>query len=699
MSDTTLSVEHLTVDYEMPEGRRLALDDVSLEVGKSEILGIVGESGCGKSTLGMAILRLLPSNGRIVSGTVTLEGRDLGALSREQMRAVRGGEIAVIFQDPTTSLNPRLTIGTQLLQVQKAHAGRRSPPGSPKANAIEKLAEVGLPNAAQAFDRYPHEFSGGMRQRVMIAMALLFEPRVIIADEATSALDVTLEAQILELLLRLRDDHGTSLLFISHDLSVVSQLCDRVAVMYAGRVVENVAGEAVLAAPLHPYSQALQAAMPNRRSRGQRLAAIGGRVPDMRASVPACSFAPRCIYAQDECSQMVPELYPHDSGSVRCFAYDPSIGDQWAIKPTTAGWRERAGGAAVRADEPGVASASGALLLLSELQVYFGGSRSRLTRRHKAPVRAVDGVSLTVDRGDILGIVGESGSGKTTLGEAVVKLLPLTGGSIHFAGQDVTTMSSAETLGFRRRAQMIFQNPYSSLSPRMQVGSLIAEPYEIHKIPQAERRGVTELLEAVGLPTSVQSAYPNQLSGGQARRVGIARALALEPDLVVADEPTAGLDASAAASTMNLLSDLRNRMGLTVVLISHSLSLVTTSADKVCVMYFGQVVEYGDMLDVTSTPAHPYTKALLALVPDPEHPHRVERRRLLVPGEIPSPDAPPTGCRFHPRCMYSQEICTRLAPELESTGDGSNGAGHVAACHFAREIQAGAPPTRSPAGV
>jgi oligopeptide/dipeptide ABC transporter ATP-binding protein len=314
-------------------------------------------------------------------------------------------------------------------------------------------------------------------------------------------------------------------------------------------------------------------------------------------------------------------------------------------------------------------------------------------------VRAVDGVSLTLDRGDILGIVGESGSGKTTLGEAVVKLLPLTGGSIHFAGQDVTTMSSAETLGFRRRAQMIFQNPYSSLSPRMQVGSLITEPYEIHKIPQAERRGVNELLEAVGLPTSMQSAYPSQVSGGQARRVGIARALALEPDLVVADEPTAGLDASAAASTMNLLSDLRNRMGLTVVLISHSLSLVTTSADKVCVMYFGQVVEYGDMLDVTSTPAHPYTKALLALVPDPEHPQRVERRRLLVPGEIPTPDAPPTGCRFHPRCMYSQEICTRLAPELESTGDGSNGAGHIAACHFAREIQAGAPPTRSPTGV
>jgi peptide/nickel transport system ATP-binding protein len=694
MPSPVLSIDHLTVEYQTDQSRRLALDDVSLSLGRSEILGVVGESGCGKSTLGMTILRLLPPNGRVAGGTVNLAERDLGALSSEDMRSVRGREIAVIFQDPTTSLNPRLSVGTQLVQVQRAHAARSSASNKTlRRTAIERLAEVGLPNAAQAFDRYPHEFSGGMRQRVVIAMALLFEPKVIIADEATSALDVTLEAQILELLLRLREKHGTSILFISHDLGVVSQLCDRVAVMYAGRVVEEITGEAVLAAPRHPYTQALGAAVPNRRSRGQRLCAIGGRVPDLAESIPECGFAPRCIYTKPDCTAAVPELYTDEAGAVRCVAYGPSSRDNWIAKPSSDDWR-RLGAADMPPEADREATEPGDVLLdLRDLEVHFGGRAGLLGRRRKPPVRAVDGVSLTLRRGRILGIVGESGSGKTTLGEAVVKLLPPTGGSIFFAGRDVTRMSSGETFAFRRRAQMVFQNPYSSLSPRVQIGSLITEPYDIHKLPAAQRRGVDELLDAVGLPTTVRSAYPSQVSGGQARRVGIARALALEPDLVVADELTAGLDASAAAATINLLSDLRQRMGLTVVLISHSLSLVTTSADEVCVMYFGQVVEHGDTIDVMTTPAHPYTKALLALAPDPEVASRLTRRRLLVPGEIPSPDAPPTGCRFHPRCMFSQDICRRVAPVLAPVGRADAAAGtHTAACHFANEVQAGALP-------
>jgi peptide/nickel transport system ATP-binding protein len=665
----------LTVEYRTDQSCRLALDEVCLTLGPREVLGVVGESGCGKSTLGMTILRLLPANGQITNGTISLAGQDLAALSAEQMRGVRGREIAVIFQDPTTSLNPRLSVGQQLMQVQQAHGGRGSG-GALKQNAIDKLAEVGLPNATRAFDRYPHEFSGGMRQRVVIAMALLFEPKVIIADEPTSALDVTLEAQILELLLRLRDEHGTSMLFISHDLGVVSQLCDRVSVMYAGRVVEEISGEAVLAGPRHPYTQALGASLPNRRSRGQRPSAIGGRVPDVIVSIPACGFAPRCIHARETCSEGIPELYPEDAGTARCFAYAPAVGGQWPDKPATEDWRRLAEAQAAPAE---AGSANGDPLLdLRALEVHFG-------RKRQAPVRAVDGVSLTLGRGRILGVVGESGSGKTTLGEAIVKLLPPTGGSIFFGGQDVTRMSSGETFAFRRRAQMVFQNPYSSLSPRVQIGSLVTEPYDIHKLPAAERRSVDELLDAVGLPGTIRSAYPSQVSGGQARRVGIARALALEPDLVVADEPTAGLDASAAAATINLLSDLRQRMGLTVVLISHSLSLVTTSADEVCVMYFGQVVERGETADVTSRPAHPYTKALLELAPDPETTSRLVRRRLLVPGEIPSPDDPPTGCRFHPRCRYAQDICRRVTPELAPIGGGTQ----LAACHFAAAVREG----------
>ncbi|MHB8505244.1 MAG: dipeptide ABC transporter ATP-binding protein [Acidimicrobiales bacterium] len=704
-----LAIDHLTVAYQTATSVRLAIDDISLSLADSEILGVVGESGCGKSTLGMTILRLLPPNGRITSGSIGLRGYgDLKALTGEQMRGVRGREIAIIFQDPTTSLNPRLPIGAQLVQVQQAHSDARDGVSTTRRqyteNAAAKLAEVGLPNPRRALERFPHEFSGGMRQRVMIAMALLFEPKMIIADEATSALDVTLEAQILELFLRLRETHGTAVLFISHDLGVVSQLCDRVAVMYAGRVVEELPGEAVLASPHHPYTQALQAAVPNRRSRGQRLAAIGGRVPDVVSSVEACSFAPRCIYTQPVCSTSAPELYPDGSARVRCFAYAPPPRELVSVVPSTDDWRRRSAGPAAFPDSHlPPADPDQPLVELVDLAVHCGGARTRRRGTPKPPVRAVDGVSLTLQRGRMLGIVGESGSGKTTLGEAVVKLLPATGGTIRFAGRDVTRMSTRETFAFRRRAQMIFQNPYSSLSPRMQVGQQLTEPYEIHRVPRSERRSVEDLLSAVDLPAGVRSAYPSQLSGGQARRVGIARALVLEPDLVVADEPTAGLDTSAAAATMNLLSDLRDRMGLTVILISHNLSLVTTCADEICVMYFGQVIERGDTATVTSAPAHPYTRALLALAPDPERSARLTRRRLLVPGEIPSPDAPPSGCRFHPRCAYAQDVCVQSMPALAAVaGDGAQG--HVAACHFARESQAGllterGAPDAAPAGA
>jgi peptide/nickel transport system ATP-binding protein len=697
LTDPVLAIDHLSVDYQTDKSRLLALDDVSLSLGRSEILGVVGESGCGKSTLGMAILRLLPSNGRVVAGSIRLEAQDLSSLSAEEMRSVRGRQIAMIFQDPATSLNPRLPIGRQLLQVQRAHARRRA--GSKtdlRRNAVDRLAEVGLPNPSAAFNRYPHELSGGMRQRVVIAMALLFEPKVIVADEATSALDVTLEAQILELLLRLRDEHGTSMVFISHDLGVVSQLCDRVTVMYAGRVVEEINGEAVLAAPRHPYTQALDAAVPNLRSRGKRLCAIPGRVPTLTDSIQACAFAPRCVRAELPCTEAVPELYEVDSGSVRCFAYAPTVGSDWSAKPTIEDWHQEEAEATSPA-EPGIGDGLGdePLLDLRDLAVHFGGAR-KLLRHRKAAVRAVDGVSLALARGRVLGIVGESGSGKTTLGEAVVKLLPPTGGTIRFAGQDVTKMSRTETLAFRRRAQMIFQNAYSSLSPRMQIGSLVVEPYEIHQLPLSERRQPQELLDAVGLPASLGAAYPGQISGGQARRVGIARALALEPDLVVADEPTAGLDASSAAATVNLLSDLRARMGLTVVLISHNLSLVATSADEVCVMYLGRVVEYGETQEVINRPAHPYTRALLAVAPDPERAARTVRRRLLAPGEIPSPDSPPSGCHFHPRCAYSQDICRSEAPVLAPVGRATRG--HVAACHFAEGVQAGAAPEEAVAG-
>ncbi|HEY3688678.1 MAG TPA: ABC transporter ATP-binding protein [Streptosporangiaceae bacterium] len=692
-TEATLRVRDLSVAYTGGGTQRLALDRVDLDVAEGEILGVVGESGSGKSTLTTTILGLLPANGRLLGGTVGLRGRgDLAGLGDEEMRAVRGGEISVIFQDPATSLNPRLPVGAQMLQVLRAHRRQQDAGGATRDRLVAALTEVGIPNPEQALNRYPHAFSGGMRQRVMIAMALLLRPKLIIADEATSALDLTLEAQILELLLRLRDEHGTSLLFISHDLGVVAQLCDRVSVMYAGRVIEETAGTAVLTEPAHPYTQALNAAVPMPGTRGRRLATVDGRMPDIAEPLAACGFAPRCRHATDLCTTESPDMYPTPSGAARCFAVRPEHAALWPRRPSTDDWRvpsARADGDAVTGD--GGPDAEAPLMVVDDLAVHFGGGRRR------APVRAVDGVSLTLRRGQVLGIVGESGSGKTTLGEALVKLLRPTRGTIVFNGADITKLSAADTHRFRRRVQMIFQNVYTSLSPRVRVGEQVTEPYRIHRIEPGKRRSAGHLMAAVNLPESLARAYPSQLSGGQARRIGIARALAGEPDLVVADEPTAGLDQSAAAATINLLGDLRDRTGLAVVLVSHSLPQVVAVADEICVMYFGQVVERGTTESITTRPAHPYTKALLALAPDPEPGHRLARRRLLVGGEVPSPDSPPQGCRFHPRCSFARDVCRTTAPPQVPVHD-ADGPEHLAACHFAHEIAAGTrTPNRDPA--
>jgi peptide/nickel transport system ATP-binding protein len=680
-AEPLLRISDLSVDYGVRGDASLrALSHVDLKLGRREVLGIVGESGCGKSTLGMAIVRLLPDNASVTGGEITLDGRDLLRLSPGEMRAVRGRDVAVIFQDPSTSLNPTLSIGAQLTQVQRAHAapGDRGRAALEK-RALEKLDEVGIPDSRRALARHPHEFSGGMRQRVMIAMALLLEPRLIIADEATSALDVTLEAQILELLLRLRDEHGTAMLFISHDLGVVSQVCDRVAVMYAGRVVEKIGAEDALRSPRHPYTQALQAAVPDPRLRGQRLASIPGQVPSVVGN--RCAFADRCRYTHERCLAAEPPLFATAGGATRCYLYDasPAAGAPMP-RPSADDWRTQdAPVAAVNGPQAAVAG-DGPMLDVRNLRVEFG--RRRVLGRTRNPVTAVAGVDLSLKRGQILGVVGESGSGKTTLGEALVNLVAPTAGAVLIDGVDVTVMGQAARTLLRRRAQMIFQSPYASLSPRMRIGAAVTEPYEIHRTASADRRSAEDLLGMVGLPHGTSSKYPNQVSGGQARRVGIARALALDPELVVADEPTSGLDPSAAAGIVNLLMDLRMRLGITIVLISHSLPLVMTVADEICVMYFGHIVESGPAAAITAAPAHPYTRALLAVAPVGEAEGRQTRRRLLVPGEIPSPTSRPPGCPFHPRCPYAEAICREGPPppivRLDET--------RTSACHFAARV-------------
>jgi peptide/nickel transport system ATP-binding protein len=697
MMDTPLlEVRGLDISYYVDDGVVDAVRDVNLTLRPGEILGVVGESGCGKSTLSLSILRLLPPNAA-ASGNIWFKGRNLLALDAEAMRRVRGHDVAMIFQDPATSLNPTFRVGSQMIDAQRAHRGeRREGQRVLRANAIEALTKVGIPDAVDRIDNYPHEFSGGMRQRIMIATTLLLEPALLVADEPTSALDVTLEAQILELLRRLRDEHGTAIVFVSHDLGVIAQICDRVIVMYAGRVVEENDIASLFSHPRHPYTQALIQSIPAQRHRGGTLTTIPGRVPSLSALPPGCKFADRCPFVRDLCRQEEPLLIAKDGGRVRCYMYDPAKAEAWRSGPESptlpAPSRLVAYRDPVRGPAPGHRDGAAHVEIRNLHKRYFdrSGLIPRRAAKDRAAVRAIDGVGLSIDRGEVLGLVGESGSGKTTLGELILRLQAPTSGSILFDGQDLRQMSRMDRRRFRRRAQIVFQDPYSSLSPRQRVGSLLTEPYRINRIPRAERYAVEQLLDMVGLSPDLASKYPNQLSGGQARRVGIARALSLRPEFVVADEPTAGLDMSAAAAVLNLMRDLQRRLGLTFLIITHNVNLVAYMADRIAVMYLGELVEVGPAEPILESPAHPYTRGLLSLVPEAD-PGKKRAQRLLVPGEIPSPKNPPPGCRFHPRCAFAQDRCRLEAPALEDIGDNRR-----VACHFWRTVidaPHGPPPT------
>jgi peptide/nickel transport system ATP-binding protein len=671
-----LQVQGLEVVYHTQKGQLKALHEISFDLLPGEIVGIVGESGCGKSTVASALLRLLPPNGQITAGRLVFKGRDLLSLTAEELRQLRGRDLAMIFQDPMTSLNPVFTIGTQILDVERAHQASPAPSSELLGQAVASLNQVGIPDAAERVKHFPHQFSGGMQQRIMIAMALTSKPALLIADESTSALDVTLEAQILELLKELRQLHQTSILFISHDLGVIAQLCDRVIVMYAGRIVEQGEVLAIFEQPQHPYTQALLASVPSRRHHGRRLATIPGLVPSLSALPPGCKFADRCPQAQPLCHQAEPRYLGLDNRHVRCHAYDPAAGyAPPALPPSPA------------PTEPGRTSpepahnGSGELLVkLDNVSTYFYDHLNvveQLLRRERGAIRAVDGVSMKIRRGEVIGLVGESGSGKTTLGKTILQLAPASAGQITFAGQDITRLAGPPLRRLRRRMQMIFQDPYASLSPRLTVAYLVTEPYRFHYTPPAERYSVPELLAMVGLSNEQATKYPHELSGGQARRVGIARALALRPEFLIADEPTAGLDVSVAASVLNLMKELAQQLGLTYLIITHNLNIVGYISDRVAVMYLGQVVEVGPTAEIFAAPAHPYTLALLSAISEPKPRRQQSGRRLLLSGEIPSPKNPPPGCRFHTRCPFAEARCHREIPLLEEIEPGRQ-----VACHF-----------------
>jgi peptide/nickel transport system ATP-binding protein len=675
--DPILAVRGLEVVYHTHLGPLKALHDVSFKVQPGEIVGIVGESGCGKSTVVSALLQLLPPNGEITAGQMVFKGQDLRTLDPSELRRLRGTELAMIFQDPTTSLNPVFSIGTQMLDVRLAHPEEAgSDQKELRRQAIGMLEQVGIPDAPERFDHYPHQFSGGMRQRIMIGMALMSRPGLLIADEPTSSLDVTLEAQIIELIKELRQSLQTSILYISHDLGVIAQLCDQVVVMYAGRAVEQGDVFSVYEQPQHPYTRALLASVPTRRHHGDRLATIPGRVPGLTHLPPGCKFADRCSDAWMLCHEREPPYVDSDGRRIRCHRFDP---DLRGSAPPAAGMAM-----AVRRDDSGLGdrdwqdtadrqTQDSALLQLRQLSTHFYEQQNvveRLLGRERPAVYAVDGVDLQIARGEVMGLVGESGCGKTTLGKTILGLVPAAGGVTLYDSRNIAEFTPGELRRLRARIQMIFQDPYSSLSPRMRVSSLLSEPYKIHRIPAADRYTVSELLNMVELSDELADKYPHELSGGQARRIGIARTLSLQPEFLVADEPTSGLDVSVAASILNLMKDLADQMGLTYLIITHNLNIVGYIADRVAVMYLGRLVEVGRTEQIFETPAHPYTLALLSAVSEPDPRQRRDGRRLLLSGEIPSPKNPPPGCRFHTRCPLVNEDCRGETWSLEEIEPG-----------------------------
>ena len=656
MTDILLNVQGLSTQLGAGSNAIRAVDDVSFEIRAGETFALLGESGCGKSMTALSLLRLLPQPaGRIIGGSVKLDGQELLALPEAQMRRVRGSGIAMIFQEPMTSLNPVLTVGQQIEESLRQHKNLRG--AAAKAGVLELLDAVGIPDPAHRYGEYPHQLSGGMKQRVMIAIALAGEPELLIADEPTTALDVTIQAQVLELLQKLQKDTGMAMLLITHDLGVVAGMADRVAVMYAGQIVEQAGREAFFADPQHPYSRKLFQSLPDMSKRDQALTQIPGTVPNLNQDFQACRFAPRCDHAWDRCHGQVPEWVALNAQQgVRCLLADPTV-----VKPELQGQCDEN----VISAGAGVKAASGQeLLSVDGLKMHFPIHKG-VFRRVAGHVHAVDGVDLEIPAGQTLALVGESGCGKTTVGKTILQLMRPTAGAVRFAGTELTRLKGAALRQRRGEFQIIFQDPFSSMNPRMMVGDIIEEGMIAQGIGgsrEARRARVDELLVQVGLQSEHRDRYPHEFSGGQRQRVCIARALAVNPRLIVCDEPTSALDVSVQAQILNLLKQLQNELGLSYLFITHNLSVVAYLADRVAVMYLGRIVEEGRVEEVLERPRHPYTQALLSAVPQIDRDGAREVIRLE--GDMPSPVHPPQGCHFHPRCAQATERCRGDYPQV-----------------------------------
>ena len=610
-ADTTLQVADLAVELDAETGVVRAIDSLALTIARGQTFALVGESGCGKSMTALALMRLLPENGQITAGTVDIGATDVLALPESAMRDVRGGRIGMIFQEPSTSLNPVMRVGEQIVEAIQAHTPLRGK--AARAKAIDWLRRVGIPEPERRIDDYPFRMSGGQKQRVMIAIALAAEPDFLIADEPTTALDVTIQAQILDLLKDLQREQGMGLLLITHDLAVVSGMADQVALMYAGQIIELAAAADFFAAPRHPYAQALLRALPDARYRGKALAAIAGSVPALNRTFAGCRFAPRCTFAQARCELEVPALRHIGSGQVRCHRVDDngrlpeSVQVEAVPAPASSNDAKALGDAAP-------------LLRVEGLRVRFPIRRGMLQRQVDHFV-AVDGVSFDVAAGRTLALVGESGCGKTTTGKAIVQLLRRQAsveGRALLSGQDLFTLNGPALQDARRVVQIIFQDPYASLNPRMRVAEILEEgiaALQPGTTADERRQRIARITEQVGLRPDALARFPHEFSGGQRQRIAIARALAVQPQLIVCDEPTSALDVSVQAQILNLLRDLQRELGVAYLFITHNIGVVEYIADDVAVMQAGRIVEQGPAAAVLSAPQQAYTQRLLAAVP------------------------------------------------------------------------------------
>jgi peptide/nickel transport system ATP-binding protein len=667
-----LEVENLHVHFVTSRGVVRAVEGISYKVRPGEVVALVGESGCGKSVSSLAIMRLLARPaGRVVAGRILFQGVNLLDLSEDEMREIRGRDIAMIFQEPMTSLNPVLTIGFQIMEPLMIHLGMTA--DAARARAAELLRMVGIPDTERRLDQYPHQFSGGMRQRVMIAIALSCNPKLIIADEPTTALDVTIQAQILKLMKDLSRDLGIALVVITHNLGIVARYANRVNVMYAARMAEQGTAADVFGKPLHPYTAGLLRSVPRLdKPRGRKLETIEGLPPNLLDPPPGCRFAPRCPARLDACVAALPELEEagpqHLSACIRAR-------EMATVGPTGLGLQS----ATPQAPQAKALDYAKPLLEVRDLRTYFEvGAGFQLFKPQRLQVRAVDGLSLEVFRGETVGLVGESGCGKTTVGRTLLRLEQATGGEFLFEGANVTRAKGRQLKDYRRKIQVIFQDPYSSLNPRMTIGEIIAEPMRVYNLVRdaaAARKKVAELLAQVGLFEYMAERYPHELSGGQRQRVGIARALAMEPSFIVCDEPVSALDVSIQAQIINLLEDLQSRYQLTFLFIAHDLAVVRHISDRVVVMYLGRVMEIADRDALYADPLHPYTQALLDAVPIPDPQLEAKREYRVLGGEVPSPLNPPPGCVFHTRCPLASEECKMAVPELREVRPR-----HYAAC-------------------